>query len=606
MGAASQSVSTEKSDDEGRGVSGLLIALSILATALVIAEVGFLSPLLEDRILRFAQVAAVCACGALQMRGLVRRTGRRDYLKKHWFEFSLLALALAGVLLELFSLASGRTGHWSHASVANIVIVQFVRLASRLRGFLTPRVRRTDYGVHPAVLLASVYVSLILVGAALLMLPAAFRNPEHYYETTGHALKHLLNCLFTAVSAACCVGLTVYDVGSDLSVFGQIVVMALMQLGGATSLAFGCVLAVATMRAFARFEPDRDLTIPSTATMIRFALGVMFVFEGVGAAALFGLWPEGWAKSEKLLYSLLYSISAFCNSGFSLHEDGLSPFLGQWRLHGVLTPLMIAGGLGVIVWRNLWRTGLRRERLSAHTKIVLWATSVLIVIGGVSLLILERPKTRDVRGHDRREALRLVEQSPNRLDQMAAGRRTVAAAFLSISARTTGFQITDIESNGLSRASQFLLVLLMAVGGNPASTAGGLKTVAVAALLISAVYTLRGRRGTAPRSRPILDIFVRWSLVLLIAFAALVCSVVLALCITESDRFDDLLFESVSACSSVGLSTGLTGGLSAAGRIVLIFAMSIGRVGPVALLLILTLSHIEDERCDPDDVLVLA
>ena len=321
-------------------------------------------------------------------------------------------------------------------------------------------------------------------------------------------------------------------------------------------------------------------------------------------------------------YSLFHSISSFCNAGFSLYGGNMMHGVGQadwgrplrdhWQIMGVMAPLIVLGGLGFPVLQDLgaWSVALVRRvyirvryrrwgivrfpraRLSLHSKIVLSTSAILLVVGAAVLLAVE---PRD----DGTRRQRAVGGSPISIDQararwrsdwkaMGAMRRVREAAFQSATARTAGFN--TIKMSELSDAGKLWMCVLMVTSGSPASTAGGMKTVALALLVITAVCVIRRRNEVEVFRRSIAGELLHRTVTLVVLYMSLVMTVTLLLCVAMRPgyNFIDLLFEACSACGTVGLSTGVTGGLDLFGKYIIVAAMFAGRLGPLTFLLAAT------------------
>ena len=277
----------------------------------------------------------------------------------------------------------------------------------------------------------------------------------------------------------------------------------------------------------------------------------------------------------------------------------------SWGLYLSIMPLIVIGGLGFPVLQDLcgwlwemlkpaprrpgdrpgdqlcWRVVRhRRRRLALHTKLVLSTSAALIVVPAVLLFVFESVEWRSRR--QREEAASLVQ-----MIELPVMERAGAALFQSVTARTAGFSTVSVDDDAMSPASHFLLMLLMFVGGSPASTAGGVKTVTVAVLVLSIVSTMRRRDHVEAFGRTVPVTVVNRAAVVVVVMCVVLSVVVLALCVTESASMREIMFEAVSACGTVGLSAGLTGRLTIAGQIIIMLAMFAGRLGPLTLVIAL-------------------
>ncbi|MGH9349332.1 MAG: TrkH family potassium uptake protein [Vicinamibacterales bacterium] len=416
----------------------------------------------------------------------------------------------------------------------------------------------------PAQVLVLTFAALIVVGTVLLRLPvAATREP-----------LSALDALFTATSAVCVTGLIVVDTPNDLSLFGQLVVLVLIQVGGLGYMAITTVVGVALGRQLTvheRLTLQEALNVQSMEGLARFVLTVLkltLVFELTGAAVLTATWTSEYGLAQAAYYGLFHSVSAFNNAGFALFSDSLMRFRADWLVNIVITTLVISGGLGFVVLREIGRVRQYR-RFSTHTRLVVTLTAVLIVVTTGAVWLIER-------------------NNPRTLGALGAGDALLAAYFQAVTPRTAGFNTLDIGA--MLPGSLFLLTILMFIGGAPGGTAGGVKistfsiTVAVIWAMVrgAAEPTLLRRRITPP-------LVARAFSICLIGFLALNVVAGLLLVIEERQLLPTL-FETTSAFGTVGLSMGeggapvsLAGHFSNAGKMLVAVMMFMGRIGPLTL-----------------------
>jgi len=416
----------------------------------------------------------------------------------------------------------------------------------------------------PAQVLVLSFTGLVLAGAVLLRLPlSAAREP-----------LTLVDAVFTATSAVCVTGLIVVDTPKDLTVFGQVVVLLLIQLGGLGYMAVTTVVGVALGRQLSlpeRLTLLEALNVHSMEGLARFVLTVLkltLAFELTGAAILAARWAGDYGVTRAAYYGLFHAISAFNNAGFALFSDSLMQFRGDWIVNLVVTTLLICGGLGFVVVTEIVRVRQYR-RFSTHTRLVITLTAALIV--GTTLLIW------------------LIERdNPRTLGPLGVSESFLAAYFQAVTPRTAGFNTLDVGA--MSPPSLFLTILLMFIGAAPGGTAGGVKistfsiTVAVIWGMVRGTTepTLLKRRIPAP-------LVARAFSICLIGFLALNVVAGLLLVIEERDLLPTL-FETTSAFGTVGLSMGeagapvsLAGHFSSAGKLLLMAMMFMGRIGPLTL-----------------------
>jgi len=436
-------------------------------------------------------------------------------------------------------------------------------------------------GQAPTQALLISFATIIFAGAILLMLPSA-----HRIDRLGFT-----DACFTATSATCVTGLVVKDTGGDFTRFGQTIILCLMQLGGLGIMIFGALFALLLGSPLSLRESVAMRDIMNEQAPGRIGKVIVFIFivtltmEFLGVLGLYGLWTKDALRGGPLYQSIFHSVSAFCNAGFSLHTDSLCAWGSNVRVFCVICPLIILGGLGFPVLSNLWQwlfwhiLRLCRHqspilkppvRLSLHSKIVLTTSFFLVITGALLILILE-----------------LTRQ--NNSVTFFHGKIYLDALFNSITVRTAGFNTIDI--NQLGSGSKLVLILLMCIGGSPSSTAGGIKTVTFAVMVLAIYATMRRRPQVQAFHRSIPIMIVRRTSTLIMLYGLLLWIMTLLLTITERSKghdLMDLLFEVTSALGTVGLTTGITAHLTIAGKWVVIAAMFVGRLGPLSLLAALT------------------
>ncbi len=424
---------------------------------------------------------------------------------------------------------------------------------------LTPRRQ-----FSPAQVLVLSFTALIGSGTFLLRLPiSAARDP-----------LTLLDALFTATSAVCVTGLIVVDTPNDLTVFGQLVVLALIQLGGLGYMAITTVVGVALGRQLSlheRLTLQEALNVQTMEGLARFVLTVLkltLAFELTGALILTARWVADYGIGQAAYYGVFHAISAFNNAGFALFSDSLMRFRGDWLVNLVVTALVICGGLGFVVLTEVGRVR-KYRRLSTHTRLILALTAALIVVTTALIWFIEH-------------------NNPRTLRPLGVGEALLASYFQAVTPRTAGFNTLDIGA--MQHASLFLLILLMFIGAAPGGTAGGVKistfsiTVAVIGAMVRGAPepTLLQRRIPPP-------LVARAFSICLIGFLALNIVAGLLL-VTQGRELLPTLFETTSAFGTVGLSMGeagapvsLVGHFSGGGKGLVIAMMFMGRIGPLTL-----------------------
>jgi trk system potassium uptake protein TrkH len=427
---------------------------------------------------------------------------------------------------------------------------------------------------RPAVLLAGSFAAMIAVGSLLLTLPMSVTD-------FGHV--SYVDSLFTMASAVCVTGLSVNDVPTTYTFFGQAVILAGIQLGGigimtiaALALAFSRNTSLQSQLRYAAMLDARTL-----ADLRQIVVGIIFgtfAIEACGAVALWSLFvgDPRLGDASPLWMAVFHSISAFCNAGFALFPGNMMGFVGDTSVQTVIMILIVLGGLGFPVIMELVRTGGRRllrmvrkktpmpPRLSLTTRVVVATTLLLIAVGTVAVLLLEFTNALAPAG----EAM--------------TGGRVLAALFASVNTRTSGFNTVDLAV--LKDATLMIMCVLMFIGGSPASTAGGIKTTTAAVVFATLRAELRGREPELG-GRAIAADALRKAIAVSAMSLAVVLTVILLLTLTEDQKFIHLAFEAVSAFATVGLTAGVTGSLSLAGKLIITATMFIGRVGPFTIAL---------------------
>ncbi|HSK80729.1 MAG TPA: TrkH family potassium uptake protein [Thermoanaerobaculia bacterium] len=421
-------------------------------------------------------------------------------------------------------------------------------------------------GPAPLRLLAGSFLALILAGSALLKLPAA-TPPD---QPIGW-----IDALFTATSATCVTGLAVRDTGTGFTSFGQAVILTLIQLGGLGIMTFSLfVLALFGRKVSLAQRSILEQTVSSSiGNDLRPLLKLVFLFtfgsEAVGALLLYVRWAPAMGAAEAVWPAVFHSISAFCNAGFGLWRDSLTPWRGDpWTVLTV-SALIIFGGLGFLTVSEIRRAPKLRSRLSVHSRLALVVSVLLTVLGTVAFFLLETNRAfRD----------------------LPLGEQILAAFFQSVTTRTAGFNTVDIGA--LAPGTLFLMMILMFIGGSPGSCAGGIKTTTLGVLAVATATRLKGLRNVNVFARTLTPVTVRNALTLSLFGAAVVIAGLFALLLLEvpgrtleEERalFIDYLFETVSALGTVGLSTGITADLSPASRLLVSLLMFLGRLGPLTI-----------------------
>jgi trk system potassium uptake protein TrkH len=409
----------------------------------------------------------------------------------------------------------------------------------------------------PQVLLLG-FALLILAGTALLSLPAA---------TSGGQRPDFLTSLFTATSAVCVTGLVVVDTGTYWSPFGQVVILLLMQVGGLGFMTAGTLFAlllgkrIGLRERLIMREALNQIDVGGVVRLAKYVLLFTLVVESAAALVLALRWSADFGWPGALWRGVFHAVSAFNNCGMDLMGNFRSMMgyvTDPWVNFGITLPIIL-GGLGFAVVADV-QAKRRWGRLSLHTKIVLLTTLALLVGGFLAILALEWSHS---------------------LRDLPLGGKLLAAYFQAVVPRTAGFNTLDIA--GLRTATQFLLIILMFIGASPGSTGGGIKTTTFYLLVLVAWCQSRGRGGVEAFRRRIPQDQADRALTVFLMGVGLVCGVTMLLLVTEGSDFLRTLFEVTSAFGTVGLSMGLTPELSPWGRLLIIFTMYTGRLGPLTV-----------------------
>lgn len=407
---------------------------------------------------------------------------------------------------------------------------------------------------NPAQFLVIAYLAVISVGTLLLLLPVA---------TTGEGSLTFMDALFTASSATCVTGLMVVEFGRAFTVFGQIIIMVLLQIGGIGIMTFSTIIALLLGRKIGLKErlllkDDLDnIKMAGLVKLVKHVIFLTFTIEGLAAIPLFISFIKDYPVGEALYLAIFHSISAFNSAGFALSENSLTAPLASL----IIMVLVILGSLGFSVLVELFSRKRMRE-FSLQSKIVLTFTLILIVFALFAFLLLEY-------------------NNPSTIGSLAPLQKLQTALFYSINSRSAGFNV--LATGHMHSATLFLTIILMFIGASPGSTGGGIKTTTFGVIILAVWNVIRGKRDIEIFRRRLSERLVIKAFVITLLALFWVIFVTMLLSITESASFFALLFETVAAFGTVGLSTGITASLSGIGRLLIIFTMFIGRVGPLTL-----------------------
>lgn len=566
------------------GLAGLISGI------ILILDIGFyFSDQYNDLLFLTAQIVLTVFVVYELFGWLFSEDSFSNYYKLHRVELILAILVgfqllLKDILVELFfdPVESEKTALLLMAISQFLFFINSLLHASRRAGFLQHR------KIHPSVIFMQSFTIVILTGTALLSMPKSTRIDVP-----------LVDLLFTAVSATCVTGLTTVDVGSVFTRTGQIIIMGLIQIGGLGLMTltsfFSFYLAgraSLTQQVFMKALLSED-SIAEVRGIIRSIAIITLSIEAIGAANLYYSIPVAVVpdNSERLFISIFTSISAFCNAGFSLFSDNLYTLSMQspYSIYTTMS-LVVVGGLGFPVLRNIFElvgskfnSQKHRVRLEFTSKLVLIMTSVLLLIGFLFFVILER--------HSEFASMLSTEQY------------VLQGVVYTVTPRTAGFSAVPFSEFGIPLT--VFTLLLMWIGASPVSTGGGIKTTTMAVTLIHLFTVLRGKSRIELFFRTISEstIIRAYSTVLLSLVVVFVGSFLLS--VFEKKQFIDIIFEVVSAYATAGLSRGITADLSTVSKLILCAIMLMGRVGILTFFMSIVPAGREEKYQYPSEYIVV-
>lgn len=420
--------------------------------------------------------------------------------------------------------------------------------------------RRNRLGIaslSPTQILVFGYLTVIVVGSILLSLPVAVKN--------GNRINYM-DALFTATSATSLTGFTVVDTVACFSMFGQLVIMFMIQLGGLGLMTVGTLVSMALGRRIGlrhRIMIQEDLRYLTLSGLVRtasFIAKVALAIEGIGALLLWFRWRGNLGLGRGFYYAIFHSVSAFCNAGMHLFGDSLRSYVDDPYTCMLIAALFILGGLGFVVLIELARTHPRRY--SFHTRLVLYTSGFLLAVATVFVLASEY-------------------SNPATLGALNGAKKALAAFFQGAMTRTAGFYSVPIAS--MRPVTLLFFMGLMFIGASPGSTGGGVKTTTMLVVLATLVSFVKGDEEPGVLYRRFPRSIVQRSMVVVTTGFLLVAVASLILLSVEPFEPHRVLFEAVAAFSTAGLSTGITPSLSPISRVVIMVTMFAGRVGPLTI-----------------------
>lgn len=411
------------------------------------------------------------------------------------------------------------------------------------------------------------FLLIILCGTCLLMLPISSRMPGG---------TDFLSALFTAASATCVTGLVVVDTYQHWTLFGQMVILLMIQVGGLGFVTFGVTILLMMGKRIGL--ADRGLLRDSVNTLelggiVRLAKLIVkgtLLIEGTGAVLLSIRFVPEFGLAEGIYYGIFHSVSAFCNAGFDLMGrfeaySSLVRYADDWLVNLTTVSLVLIGGLGFVVWRDLYKNRLHMKKYTLHTKMVLTALVVLVVFPMPLFWLLERGGV---------------------LAGLDGSGQFLGSLFAVVTPRTAGFNTTDVA--GMGDAGKLLTLVLMLIGGNPGSTAGGVKTTTIMVLLFYVVSMIQHRDGVNIYGRRLEDGMIEKAAIVFTLTLTMAVTASFLICAIDGLPLTDVLLETFSAVDTVGMSTGITRKTGACSRVILILLMYCGRIGSLSFALAFT------------------
>ncbi|MBD1397009.1 ATPase [Pontibacter sp. JH31] len=522
---------------------------------------------------------------------------RVKFLKRTWFEGSLMAIILINHIGTyvfgfpiIYNIFEG-IGVPLSVELYRLLVSLYMLLLLVIE-LLETKVHLKTLQIKPAITFLMSFITLITLGTAMFMLPKMTNDPDG---------MRFVDALFMATSASCITGLTVVDPGTYFTLSGLVVLLVLVQLGGLGVMTFATFFAMLMREGLgikqhvAMYEIMESESISFTKGLLRKLIIMTLSIEAIGAVIIFNTWgqeTEFVSLGSKIFFSVFHAVSGFCNAGFSLYPEGLysNPLRSAYTLHLTIAALVIFGGIGFPTIIDVFSPKAMRARMNAPwrnwklmTRVTVYATTALLAFGTVMFFMLEYFNT---------------------LSHLSFIEALIASFFQSMTTRSSGFSTVDISE--VSVPMLLIMMILMFIGASPGSMGGGIKTTTFTVIILSVWATIAQKRNieigkhTIPHS-------VSYKAFAVFTFAV-VFNVFFLIILSISDaQFDivRLAFEQVSAFATVGLSTGITAGLSDVGKTVIILSMYIGRVGTLTLALAISTRAVSTAYRYPDTHLAI-
>lgn len=434
----------------------------------------------------------------------------------------------------------------------------------------------------------------IIIGTLLLCLPISAAD--------GNA-TNLIDAMFTATTSICVTGLTTVSVASHWSIFGKIVILLLMQMGGLGVITFTTVVFLIFRRKITlknRLLIQDAYNLDTLSGLVKLTIWILkgtLLIEGIGAFFYALKFVPQFGFIDGIWKAVFNAVSAFCNAGMDiLGDNSLASYRGSILVNFTTIALIIVGGIGFPVWTDIVGTIKEKmkdgfsisngwRKLQLHTKLVLSIT-IILILGGMFLITA------------------LEWDNPKTLGLLPWWEKLLAGLFQSVTTRTAGFY--TIPQENFTDASSLICILLMFVGGSPSGTAGGVKTVTIGMVIISVVSIIKGRKDTEIFGRKISESYVKKGMAVILLSLSIVILTLIALCMAENVDFMSMLYEVTSASATVGLSKSLTPNLSLPGKIIIMMAMYVGRIGPITLALFFNTKHEKKRKCSlPEEKIIV-
>lgn len=434
----------------------------------------------------------------------------------------------------------------------------------------------------------------IIIGTLLLCLPISAAD--------GNA-TNLIDAMFTATTSICVTGLTTVSVASHWSIFGKIVILLLMQMGGLGVITFTTVVFLIFRRKITlknRLLIQDAYNLDTLSGLVKLTIWILkgtLPIEGIGAFFYALKFVPQFGFIDGIWKAVFNAVSAFCNAGMDiLGDNSLASYRGSILINFTTIALIIVGGIGFPVWTDIVGTMKEKmkdgfsiskgwRKLQLHTKLVLSIT-IILILGGMFLITA------------------LEWDNPNTLGPLPWWEKLLAGLFQSVTTRTAGFY--TIPQENFTDASSLICILLMFVGGSPSGTAGGVKTVTIGMVIISVVSIIKGRKDTEIFGRKISESNVKKGMAVILLSLSIIILTLIALCMVENVDFMSMFYEVASASATVGLSKSLTPNLSLPGKIIIMMAMYVGRIGPITLALFFNTKHEKKRKCSlPEEKIIV-